>query len=250
MCGRFVAATPPSVVAAHFDAAPISDLGIAPSYNVAPTDSVLAVAVARDGRRRLGPLRWGLVPSWTRPTSRPGAPPGGGGMINARAETLTTKPAFRNAFARRRGIVPADGFYEWERRPDGTKQPWYIRRVDGAPLAIAAIWESWQSPDPDAERLRSCALITTAANDMMSGIHDRMPVILESGVWDTWLARDDDGPDALLTLLQPAAESVLVRYRVSSAVNRVANNDPGLIAPAGADPGPEGDGRAVPLTLL
>lgn len=232
MCGRFVAATPPSVVAAHFDAQPVEGLGFVPSFNVAPTDSVLAVASSRDGRRQLGQMRWGLVPSWTRPPSRPGAAPSGAGMINARAETLTTKPAFRRAFARRRSLVPADGFYEWERRPDGTKQPWYVRRADGAPLAIAAIWETWQPPDPDADRLRSCALITTSANDTMREVHDRMPVILEPAVWDAWLDRDDDGPEALLALLQPAAESVLARHRVSTAVNRVANNDPGLIAPA------------------
>ena len=251
MCGRFVATTPPSVVAAHFDAAPLERAAFGPSFNVAPTDPILAVVTDRDGARRVDCLRWGLIPSWTRPPARPGALPSGAGMINARAETITTKAAFRRAFTRRRCLVPADGFYEWQRSADGTKQPWYIRRRDGSPLALAGIWETWHPPAPGSAPVRTGAIITTTANGLMAGVHDRMPVILEAADFDAWLDPHHDGDDALVTLLRPAADATLVRHPVSSGVNRVANNDPILIAVQEPGAGrPQSPERAVPLTLL
>lgn len=244
MCGRFVAASPASVVAAHFDAH-VVDLIPEPSFNVAPTDPVLAVAAGRAGPLRLGTFRWGLIPTWSKVAPR--AP-----IVNARAETVTTKPAFRAAFARRRCIVPADGFYEWERRPDGTKQPWYVTGADGAPLAFAAIWETWRPSHGEGPVIRSCAIVTTAANAFMAEIHDRMPVILGADEWSSWLAPPEEtGEPELASLLRAAPEDALRRRRVSSAVNRVANNDATLIDElAAGDQRPGSSCRPVPLSLL
>ncbi|MBW8825481.1 MAG: SOS response-associated peptidase [Acidobacteria bacterium] len=234
MCGRFVSRMSASDLAAYFmvDEAVAPDLGA--RYNVAPTDEVYVVAETKAGVRRLGTARWGLVPFWA------DGPEGGAKMINARAETLLSRSAFRRTFSARRCIVPADGFYEWAKVAGG-KQPWHIHRSDGEPFAFAGLWESWRPKDDvDAERLVTCSIITTAANGVVAPLHDRMPVVLPADVWEPWLDPANDDVGSLQTLLVPAPDGLVVREPVSRAVNSVRNDGPELLAPAeaGADVGP------------
>ncbi len=167
MCGRYTLKTPIDVVAEHFglDEYPSS---LTPSYNIAPTQEVAAV-VEEDEKRKLKMFRWGLVPSWAKD------PAIGNKMINARAETVSEKPSFRSAFKRRRCLIVADGFYEWQKTDGGAKQPYHFRMKDSSPFAFAGLWETW---DGDGADVRSCSIITTDANDLMKEIHHRMPVIL------------------------------------------------------------------------
>ena len=224
MCGRFASTSPPDVIASYFGAeAPAdADEEVAPDYNVAPTRDVASIRV-RSGDRHLDFLRWGLVPRWAKDLRI------GSKMINARAETVATKNSFRSAFKKRRCLIAADGFYEWQRLDDDTKQPMYIHRVDGDPLAFTGLYERWV----DAEGLRevhSCTIITTTANDMMAPIHNRMPVLLAPKDWDQWLDPDNDDVDALAPLLVPAPDSLLEAYPVSTEVNNVRNNHSELLA--------------------
>ena len=223
MCGRYVATTPPEVLADYFAVAEVRAQTDGPSWNVAPTDTVPAVVV-REARRLLGTFRWGLVPSWSEDAS------GAARLINARAETVTSKPAFRKAFTRRRCLLPADGFFEWERRSDGTKQPWYIHRADHAPLAMAGLWEVWRKESTD-DLLRTCAVITTKANDLMAPIHDRMPVLIEPADWTVWLDADFDDAAQLQQMLAPSDPRLLEAYAVGTRVNSVRNNAPDLVDP-------------------
>jgi len=228
VCGRYVASSSRAVLADYFQIdETVDETLIEPevtSFNVAPTDPVPAVAVASNGSRRLGLFRWGLIPSWAKSGT------GAARMINARAETVRTLPAFRSAFARRRCLLPADGFYEWEKRPDGTKQPWLVHRADGAPMAFAGLWEVWRTPA--GELLRTCSVITSTANALMAPIHDRMPVLIDPSDWEHWLDRNADDVDALHGLLVPADDRLLERYQVTTRVNSVRNNDPALLEPA------------------
>jgi putative SOS response-associated peptidase YedK len=205
-----------------------------PSWNVAPTDAVYAVAETRDDRRLLGTYTWGLVPSWAKDAN------GGAKMINARAETVATK--FKAALERRRCLVPCDGFYEWEKaveegargKPKTVKKPWFIHRADGAPLVFAGLWEVWWPADVDRDAtdpLRTCTIITTNANELITPIHDRMPVVLSPDEWDQWLDRDNSDTNALVQLLKPADERALEMFEVSTRVNSVKNNDGELVAP-------------------
>lgn len=230
MCGRFVAATPPDQVAAYFGATP--EVLLDPSWNVAPTNDVYVVL--EDGEaRRLDAFRWGLVPAWAK------EPRIGARMINARAETLSGKPAFKSAFRRRRCIVPADGFYEWKVVPgQKAKQPYYIRRADGEPLAFAGLWELWRGPDRPQGPLRTATVITTAANETMAPVHDRMPAILPPGDWDRWLDPGYDDLDTLGRLLVPAPPHLLTMHPVSTAVNNVRNKGRDLIEAVPVPPGP------------
>lgn len=242
MCGRYVSATPPDQVAAYFGAEPPAE-GAASgpweaNFNVAPTTGVLVVR--DDGAvRHLETMRWGLVPFWAKDPSI------GSRMINARAETVAEKPAFRSALRKKRCIVPADGFYEWKKAAGGgakaPKQPMYIHRVDGEPLAFAGLWEVWRDPsDPDRE-LHTCTVLTTSANATMRPVHDRMPVILPPSAWDAWLDPAPAETDALLRHLVPAPDSLLTLHPVSTAVNNVRNRGPHLLDPV--DPGDPGDGQ-------
>jgi putative SOS response-associated peptidase YedK len=232
MCGRFVSATPPDQIAAYFGTEEPEAL-LEPSWNVAPTRDVYAV-VADGSVRHLDAFHWGLVPMWAKD------PKIGSRMINARAETLADKGAFKAAFRRRRCIVPADGFYEWRAAPPvegqakskAKKQPFFVHRPDGEPYAFAGLWEVWKGPDKDREPLRSCTIITTTANGPMGEVHDRMPVILPASEWDTWLDRDNDDLDLLGRLLVPAAPELIAMRPVSTEVNSVRNDDPGLVAEA------------------
>ncbi len=232
MCGRFVSASPPEELAAYFDVAEVAaDRVLDASYNVAPTDDVYVVLVD-DGVRRLATHRWGLVPPWA-DDLRIGAR-----MINARAETVAERNGFKQAFAARRCLIPADGFYEWQVRPGATrKQPMFIHRVDGEPFAFAGLWERWKDrrPGPDGDPspwVRSCSIITGAANDAVAPVHDRMPVALAPAAWATWLDPEVDDLDLLSALLVPAPPEQVTLHPVSTRVNDVRQDGPDLVEPA------------------
>ena len=210
MCGRYALTTPPDVLAALFELTKLPALK--PRYNIAPTQSVPIVRDGPDGGREMTVVRWGLIPSWAKD------PAISGRMINARSETASEKPAFRAAFRHRRCIVPADGFYEW-RKLDGGKQPYYIGRADGRPMALAGLWESWTNHENAGEMIESCAILTTSANETISELHDRMPVILEPESIAAWLNPAAEGTAALAELLEPAAAGVLEFFPVSRRVN-------------------------------
>lgn len=222
MCGRFVQASDPVEYAEHFGAAVSVAESLSPSWNVAPTDQVYGIA-EHDDRRLLGAFRWGLVP-WFAEDLKVGAR-----HINARAETVASKPTFKDSFRRRRCIVPADGFYEWERKESGGKLPHYLFRSDGSPLALAGLWGSWR--DGEGERVVSCTVITTTPNDLVAPIHDRMPVVLSREHWDRWLDPGFEDVSALRAMLVPFDASAMAGYPVSTLVNKVANNYAECIAP-------------------
>lgn len=221
MCGRFVITHPNEALAALFEAAPSNDLPEPPNYNVCPTDAV-AVVTADAGARRLRPMRWGFLPHWYK------SPGDGPLLINARADSIAGKPAFRAAVRERRCIVPASGFYEWTKGEDGARLPWYIARADGAPLALAAIWQDW---DEAGAPLATVALVTTEASQAMAAIHHRMPVILEAADWPLWLGEAGHGAAALM---RPAGEAVLRVHRVDPKVNSNRAKGPDLIEPIAA----------------
>jgi putative SOS response-associated peptidase YedK len=189
------------------------------SYNVAPTQEVPAV-VASNGGRRLEVLRWGLIPSWA------DDPEIGSRMINARSETVAEKPSFRRAFKERRCLIPANGFYEW-RKENGGKQPYYFRMKDGRPFAFAGLWESWDRHG--GGEIQSCTILTTDANDLVSEIHHRMPVILPQEDYELWLDSTLREPDQLLPLLAPYPTNDMEAYPVSRRVNNPSNNEPGCV---------------------
>lgn len=233
MCGRFVSATPPDQVAAYFGTEAPEAL-LPASWNVAPTSDVYAV-LSDGSTRHLDAFHWGLVPRWAKD------PKIGSKMINARAETLDSKNAFKPAFERRRCLIPADGFYEWHQRPDvKAKQPYFVHRPDGEPYALAGLWEVWKGADGDQEPLRSCTIITTTPNDEMGKIHHRMPVILPPDAWDTWLDREQRDLDLLGKLLVPAPAGVTTLRPVSTQVNNVRNDAPVLVDEVDPDAAPEG----------
>ncbi len=227
MCGRMTQQTSPSEVARIFDAEPPSDEAIAPRFNCAPTDP-LTVVLERDDGRLVERHRWGLIPPWAVDAAQSAR------MINARAETVATSPAFRVALRRRRCIVPADGFYEWERR-GATRQPWLIRRSDRAPMAMAGLWSLWRDP-ASGHWVPSCAVITTVANATVAPLHDRMPVLLTEEDWDQWLDPAEPSAELMREVLVPAPPHLLQRYPVSSSVNSVRNEGPGLIEPEALSP--------------
>lgn len=228
MCGRFVSATPPDQIAAYFGAEAPEAL-LEPSYNVAPTNDVYAV-LADGTTRHVDAFHWGLVPLWAKD------PKIGSKMINARAETLAEKSAYKAAFKRRRCLIPADGFYEWKKDPDAPpkakKQPFFIHHPGGEPYAFAGLWEVWRGPNRDQEPLRSCTIITTSPNEAMAQIHDRMPVILPTSAWATWLDCDVDDLDLLGRLLVPSPPQIIAMHPISTEVNSVRNNGPQLIEEA------------------
>ena len=223
MCGRFTSRTDANDLAEWFgvDEVVAPDLGA--RYNVAPTDSAYGVAES-GGVRRLGTFRWGLIPFWAKDLK------GGAKMINARAEGLLDSNAFRRSFERRRCIIPADGFYEWEHTGAKRKQPWYITRRDGKPMAFAGLWDSWRpNKGSDEGRVVSCVIITGEPNDKIASLHDRMPVILERDQWDIWLDPENDDVGSLTQLLVPAPSSEIDLVPVSTLVNTVTNEGPELI---------------------
>jgi putative SOS response-associated peptidase YedK len=236
MCGRYTSTTAASVLADVFGVDEIKTEELPPRFNVAPSQPVYAVAERRPGQeagtasRQLGTFQWGLVPGWAKD------PSGGARMINARAETVATRPAYRDALVRRRCIIPADAFYEWQKLTTASgramKVPHAIRRADRGPLAFAGLWEVWRSPEAGAPPLRSCAIITTRANDVLAPIHDRMPVVLPAAAWAAWLDPSNHDVAALLGLLVPLPSDELELWPVTPLVNRVANEGPELLEPA------------------
>ena len=222
MCGRFTQQRPTAELAAMFDAEPPTD-ELLPTYNLAPTDEA-AVVVERGDRRAIRAYRWGLIPSWAKDEKIAAK------LFNARAETLATSGAFRESFRRRRCIVPADAFYEWQRQ-GGARQPFLIRRRDDAPLALAGLWSGWHHPETE-QVIRTFTIVTTTANRTLAGIHDRMPVILSPDHWGRWLDPEMQEMGELTALLEPVADDDLVLYPVRPLVNNVRNNGPELIEPA------------------
>jgi putative SOS response-associated peptidase YedK len=234
MCGRFASTTPPDQLAKYFGAEPseaVLDDEQTGNYNVAPTQGVYTV-YEDGGTRRLDAFHWGLVPFWAKD------PRIGSRMINARAETLAEKNSYKRPFARRRCIIPADGFYEWKKiEGQKKKQPMYMARVDEEPLAFAGLWEVWKDKnhtDGDGEPLElySCTIITGDPNEKVAEVHDRMPVMLPPDKWDAWLDRDNDDIDSLQDFLVPAPSQLIRLHPVSTDVNNVRNNGPELIEEA------------------
>lgn len=215
MCGRMAMTLAHDAMAQLFKAAPANDLPDVPNYNVCPTVQVAAVTAGDEGRQYRS-VRWGFIPHWY---EKPNAGPL---LINARSETIAEKPAFKSAARARRCIIPASGFYEWERPEDGTKLPWYVTRTDGAPMAFAAIWQNW------GEVGATAAIVTTAANDAMARIHHRIPVILDPDDWALWLGEEGKGAATLMTA---CADDALNFRRVGTEVNSNRAHGPDLIEP-------------------
>jgi putative SOS response-associated peptidase YedK len=235
MCGRFAQPRSADDLARIFRARSATDLA-GDRFNVAPTDPVAAV-VEHHAERVVDTFRWGLVPFFA------GSPKERSPLINARAETVETAPAFRLSFERRRCIVPADAFYEWRRHRDPLtgrvrrSEPFAIRRADGDPLAFAGLWALWRDPTT-AERLYSCTILTSEPNELVAELHHRMPVILDPADWDAWLSPESPRPE-LRSLLRPYPSSGMVVYPVSPAVNSVRNQGSDLLAPL-TGPSPSG----------
>jgi putative SOS response-associated peptidase YedK len=245
MCGRFTLRTPAPALIEHFDLDVRGDRQLPlfeARYNIAPTQDILVVRCdPADGRRRAEMMRWGLVPPWSDSPKGPSGPP----VINARCETLGEKPMFRSAVRRRRCLIPADGFYEWQELSAGSrgkKQPYFIHRPDNEPFAFAGLWETWSqrkagqpsigdsqnASEADAGPLtvESCTIITTDANATLGELYERMPVVLAPCDYDMWLDPKIEEPAAFQHLLAPCADEELVAEPVSTHVNRVANDDP------------------------
>jgi putative SOS response-associated peptidase YedK len=227
MCGRFVAASDTDGLVRLFMVDERVDGDVAPSYNVAPTQTVRAI-VEHDDKRWLTAFRWGLVPHWADDVRI------GNKLINARAESAPGKPAFRDALQRRRCLIPADGFYEWQPR-DGAKVPHFVRRSDGDPMALAGLWAVWRDPrgGEDAHVLRTCTILTTEAGPDVARLHSRQPAIVKADAWNAWLDRDVGDPEAVRGLLTTSPEGSLQAQPVSTRVNNPANDDPSLIEPIG-----------------
>lgn len=220
MCGRINLRVSPAELKEMLDL--FREPEWSPRYNIGPMQRVLAVRRKSEGIRLAEPLQWGLVPHWAKD------PRVGSQMSNARSETVSTKPSFREAFAQRRCLIPASGFYEWQVINRDTKQPWHIFRADGHPLVLAGLWDCWTAPE--GSLLESCSIITTEANSFMVEIHDRMPVVLHADDWSLWLS-DDGAPDLLSKLLVPCPSEWLSRTAVSSLVNNVRNESPDCLRP-------------------
>jgi putative SOS response-associated peptidase YedK len=223
MCGRFVQYSDPDVYASRFDLDAVCQA--VPRYNVAPTQPVLAIRETDEGKRVLVPLRWGLVPAWSK------GPDNRYSMINARAETVNTKPAYRNAFKHRRCLIPAEGFYEWKAGKAG-KMPFLIRRRGGEPFAMAGLWERWHAPEGGT--IESCTIIVTGANGPVREIHDRMPVVLGREDYAAWLDPGNRDADGLLAMLMPAETAQWAMHEVSRRVNSPKSEGPELLEPVDA----------------
>lgn len=230
MCGRYALYTPPEAMVRLFGITEMHITDLAPRYNIAPTQDVPIVRVSPYGEpaeagsdvRELAVVHWGLVPFWAKDPSI------GNRMINARAETVADKPAFRAAFSRRRCLVPADGFFEWRKSAEG-KQPWYIHGAANEPMAFAGLWEVWDGKGTEPP-LASCTIITTRANRFMAPLHERMPVVLEGPDRDAWL--DPETPKPMLQgLLEPHDDLALEAHPVSRKVNSPFNEAPELLNP-------------------
>ncbi|SHI82452.1 Putative SOS response-associated peptidase YedK [Roseomonas rosea] len=240
MCGRYFLQRDATSLGRYFEVPEASPMpNFAPSWNMAPTqDGVVLRRNPESGARQLGLLRWGLVPHWAKDAKD------GARLINARADGVAEKPSFRDAFARRRCIVPADGFYEWlspkEAKPRDPKQPFAVALASGEPMGFAGLWEGWK--DPEGNWLRTYSIITTEANPKQAPLHHRMPVILPRQTWAAWLGEEEAGPEDLQDLLRPCPPEWLACWPVEKRVNKVSENgaalilpDRSVVAPAGLD---------------
>jgi putative SOS response-associated peptidase YedK len=240
MCGRFTSSTQPSLLGEQFHADPVGVEGHQPSWNVTPASDVLVIMAGSDGARQLRTLRWGLVPKWAKD------PSGGARMINLRAESVREKKSWKSSLARRRCIIPIDGFYEWQDMGKGQKkQPIYVTAREPQPLALAGLWDTWHGPAPGKEAeggrpggagtadgdLQTCTILTTTPNRLLSSVHHRMPVILPPETWDAWLDPDNTDTDSLAALLVPAADDLLVCWPVDTAVNNPRSKGSELTRP-------------------
>lgn len=238
MCGRFVSTQQPEQIGAYFDAETAVDT-LGQNYNVAPTHDIYGVVESADGQRRVEAFHWGLVPVWAKDRKIASK------MINARSETLSEKNSFKSLFTKKRVLVPMDGFYEWKAgSADGpttskgkpAKQPMFIHRADGEPLAVAGLWTAWKDPEtvdePDGPKwLHSATLITTAANTTMQAVHDRMPVLVPRERWAEWLDPTNADVESLRSLFVPGDDVPLAMHPVSTDVNSVRNNHAHLVDP-------------------
>ncbi|MGR3514258.1 MAG: SOS response-associated peptidase [Paracoccaceae bacterium] len=218
MCGRFALTLPDDAMANLFDATVSNDLAPLPNYNICPTNKVHTVT-SDDGTRRVRPMRWGFLPHWYKTEN------GGPLLINARAETIAEKPAFKAACRERRCLIPATGFYEWTKDAEGKRLPWYIHPSESEMLAFAGVWQNWER---DGVAHTTCAIVTTAANPKMAEIHHRMPVILAPDDWALWLGEKGKGAAAVM---RAAPEDALTFYRVDPVVNSNRASGPDLIHP-------------------
>jgi putative SOS response-associated peptidase YedK len=228
MCGRFVQFSPTRAYADLFGILDVA-IELPPRYNLAPSQPVLAARAGGQDRPELAVLRWGLVPHWSK------GPDARYRMINARAETVHERPAYRAAFRYRRCLIPCEGFYEW-RSEGGAKQPYFIRMNDARPFALAGLWEQWQ--DPSRDTLESCAIVVTEANWVLSPIHDRMPVILPTDHWERWLDRSNQDVGWLRSIMQPFPAEPMEAFPVSRRVNDANNEGEDLIRPKVDQGGP------------
>ena len=217
MCGRFAQRSDPKRLAKEFKLTEVPN--VEARYNIAPTQDILSVRRTEDGREA-AMLKWGLVPSWAKDVSI------GAKLINARSETVTEKPSFRQAFKKRRCIIPADGFYEWQ-RTEGRKQPFFFQMRDESPFGFAGLWERWQGVD--GQTIESCTILTTEANEVLRPVHDRMPVILHPDDYELWLDEDVRKQGLLKDLMQPYPAEEMMSYPVSMAINSPHNQGATLI---------------------
>jgi putative SOS response-associated peptidase YedK len=239
MCGRYAASRDALEIADHFAAEQIPiDTGArtprVPNYNVTPTSEVFIVLEDADSVRKVDTARWGLIPSWSKDARRASR------MINARSESVAEKPAYRAAFRRRRCLIPADGYFEWQATPANTpgvsipKQPFFIHIADGSPIAFAGLYEDWNGPDGP---VRSCTILTQDACGQLAHIHDRMPVLVTAPDWQEWLGPEEQDVSVLSRLVDGLRNEAVVdelqAYPVSTRVNKPSNNDPALLDPIG-----------------
>ncbi|MDQ3802858.1 MAG: SOS response-associated peptidase [Acidobacteriota bacterium] len=225
MCGRYTLKTPKEVIARQFDVE--IDDELEPRYNIAPSQTVAAVRAARGGDgREFVRLNWGLIPSWAEDARMASK------LINARGETLTEKPSFREAFRRRPCLVVADGFFEWDKK-GRTKRPYYFQLKDGKPFAFAGLWERWAGQG--GENVETCTIITTTPNELLARVHDRMPVVLAPEEYDVWLDVDARSADARRELLRPFPSSEMIAYPVGQQVNSPQSQGPDLVRRQGAN---------------
>lgn len=222
MCGRYVLKEPLDLLQRLFAYSSSEIRQLRPRYNIAPTTKIPVVRCAADGTRELVEVRWGLIPSWANDPAK--LPP----MINARSESVAAKPSFRTAFKSRRCLIPASGYYEWQKRGTGPKQPFYFHRPDDEPLAFAGLWECWRPLEGDT--IVSAAIVTCAANAKFAPIHDRMPVILpDEKSREDWLSPRPLDETAAADLMRPAPDGLLEARPISTRVNSVRNDDPSLV---------------------
>ena len=226
MCGRITLRVSTTEFSAFLDELQLPlFVGLTPRYNLCPTQQVACIRQTADTEKESVTLRWGLVPSWADDLKI------GARMINARSETVATKPAFRAAFQSRRCLVIADGFYEWQ-KAGRSKQPFYISRTDSQPFFMAGLWESWRDKDkPDSTPVETCTILTTQANKIMEPLHDRMPVILPNQTLDLWLDKEFADQSRLKKMLVPYAADELQAWPVDTLVNKAANDVPQCIEP-------------------